>query len=90
MGRRAHIVSFYRLGFKLTMARTEIRQDNGDLEVPPQLFRRTGKDSWELLDWNSLPDDKNLHSLLRLLNKRRNAKPPQFCNPSREARTSSQ
>jgi hypothetical protein len=83
MGRRVgpdSRITFYSRGFKLVMARIEVRKDNGDLEVPPQLYRRVPR-GWELLDWSNLPDDRAILGLLKRMKARRYEACPCFRNP---------
>ena len=82
MGRKLGHITFHAPGFKLVMARKEVRKDNGDLEVPPRLFRRI-PDGWEELDdWGALPDSPSVKSLLKVLKRRRDEHCPKFRNPT--------
>src|SRR5258708_33825317 len=80
MGRKLDHITFYRPGFKLVMARKEVRKDNGDLEVPPSMFRRTAT-GWELLAWDSLPDEPSIDGLIKAMKRRRDDHCPTWRNP---------
>ncbi len=71
---RVDTVSFYRPGFKVVMAKKEIRQDNGDLEFPPHVYRRIN-DVWERIPFKDAPE-----WVARLVHKRRLSHDPVFRN----------
>ena len=80
MGRKLDHVTFRRPGFKLVMARNEVRMDNGDLEVPPCVYKRV-PGGWERLSWDALPDSPSILGLMKLLKQRRNSHMPKWRNP---------
>jgi hypothetical protein len=70
MGRKLDHITFYRPGFKLVMARKEIRKMNGDLIMPPEIFKRVAE-RWHKVRWDALPDHPSVRGLLHVLHQRR-------------------
>lgn len=80
MPRKLDHITMRRPGFKLVMARHEVRLDNGDIEIPPCIYRRAGN-TWDLVAWLELPDHPSVKGLLKLLRKQREHSPPKWRNP---------
>lgn len=68
-------------GYKMVVARQEMRHINGDLEITPRIFRRVGH-TWVELEWSRLPkDSESVRRLLAILKIHRANAPPRFRVP---------
>lgn len=85
MAARGTSITFYRPGYKLVMAKAEMRKDDGDLEVPPIVYRRIEARVWEAVPWRDV-DKLRLSAgpvlgLVKEMRRRRDALPPTWRNP---------